>query len=214
MSEILKDHQACIYLDSDAIFHHLDLPFEWLMNYWDIHPDTNSLALAVDPDADNNKDKYGKLYLNTGFIIAQNNERTFEVMDAWQKCPDDDSEHPGCVEFRLNAPGRPTDQGGFGTYIRYDYAEDVKELPCTEANGFPESDSGCDGIFIKHLWTGKSSWIKIAVGEQIPGKFLELWHEQFISEKDQFFFSEANLMAGVTHPAGLLETESVDDQQT
>lgn len=199
MSEILKDHEACLYLDSDAIFHHLDLPFEWLMNFWDIHPDTNSLALALDPGSNNNKDKFGKVYLNTGFIIAQNNPKTFEIMDAWQACPDEGGAHPNCTEFRTNGPGRPTDQGGFGTYIRYDFPEDIKELLCTEANGFPESRSGCDGKFIKHLWTGKKDWIKIAIGEQLPGKSLELFHDQYLKEKGTYFVTEEELMAGKTH---------------
>ncbi|KAF4122000.1 Nucleotide-diphospho-sugar transferase [Geosmithia morbida] len=199
MSEILKHHDACIYLDSDAIFHRLDLPFEWLMNYWQVHPSENSLALAFDPVADNNMDKFGKVYLNTGFIIAQNNERTFEVMKAWQQCPDDDSVHPGCKDFRLNHPGRPTDQGGFGTYIRYDYAEDIKELPCDEANGYLESGSGCNGRFIEHLWTGKSTHIKVAVGEQLPGDLLEVFHRRFTEERNDYYFTEAELFAGKAH---------------
>lgn len=199
MSEILKDHDACVYLDSDAIFHHLDLPFEWLMNYWDVHPETNSLALAVDPLSEKNKDKFGKVFLNTGFIIAQNNPKTFEIMDAWEDCANDGGVHPDCVSFRTNGPGQVTDQGGFGTFIRYDYPEDIKELPCAEANGFPEAQCDCFGHFIKHLWTGKTDWIKIAVGEQIPGKFLELFHKQYLEEKKDFYFTEEQLMAGKTH---------------
>lgn len=196
VSEILKNHEACIYLDSDAIFNHLDLPFEWLMNYWNVHPSMNSLALALDPQLDHNLDKYGKVYLNTGFIIAQNNPKTFEIMNAWSRCADDDSPHPGCVEFRTNMPGSPTDQGGFGTYVRYEFAADIKQLPCSEANGYPESETECEGTFIKHLWTGKDDWIKVAVGGQLPGKILEIFHEQFLQEKGDFFLTETELMAG------------------
>lgn len=199
MSQILKHHDACVYLDSDAIFHRLDVPFEWLMNYWQVHPGNNSLALALDPVSDNNKDKFGKVYLNTGFIIAQNNEKTYEIMNAWQNCPDDDSKHPECKEFRTNGPGRPTDQGGFGTFIRYDYPEDIRELPCDEANGYVESHSGCSGIFIKHLWTGKSNWVKVAVGDQLPGRFLEIFHRQFLDEFDDYFFTEEELFNGKAH---------------
>ena len=195
MSKILEHHDACIYMDSDAIIRNLELPFEWLMNYWEIHPSTNSLALAVDPDAENNKDKFGKLYLNTGFIIAQNNPKTFEIMDAWDDCPNDGGQHPDCTEFRLNDPGKPTDQGGFGTYIRYDYAADIKELSCDEANGFPEAHAGCSGVFVRHLWTGKNTWIKVDVGQQIPGRLLELVHTQFLAERESFTFTEEALMA-------------------
>lgn len=195
MSKILKDHDACLYLDSDAIFNHLDLPFEWLMNYWQIHPNTNSLALALDPDAKNNEDQFGKTYLNTGFIIAQKNDKTFKIMKEWEDCPNEGGTHPDCVDFRTNVAGKPTDQGGFGTYIRYDYAEDIKNLPCTEANGFPESHSGCDGTFIRHLWTGKSDWIKVNMGLQIPGDYLELFHKQYIAERDSFYITEEKLLS-------------------
>jgi hypothetical protein len=196
MSQILKDHDACLYLDSDAVFNHLDLPFEWLMNYWGLHHTNNSMALAYDPGSDNNKDEFGQVYLNTGFIVAQNNKKTFEIMKEWQGCPEEDGRHPDCVKFRTAGPGRPTDQGGFGTYTRYDYQEHIKSLKCTEANGFPESHSGCDGTFIRHLWTGKGSWIKAVVGAQMPGPYLEEIHQRFLDEKPSFYISEKELMKG------------------
>jgi hypothetical protein len=185
---------VCIYLDSDAIFRFMDLPFEWLLNYWKLYPDNNSLALALDPDSDWNKDKFGKLYLNTGFIISQNNPMTYKIMNSWNRCPDNDTPFPGCQEFRLNSPGRPTDQGGFGTYIRYNYTEHIRELPCTEANGFPETQSGCRGEFIRHLWTGKDTQIKADVGQQLPGSYLKLFHEQFLKEKPTFYIEEKDLL--------------------
>lgn len=166
------------------------------MNYWGIDPSSNSLSLAVDPDRDFNKDKYGKLYLNTGFIVIQNNKKTYEIMDAWKACPDDGGAHPECVKFRLNDPGKPTDQGGFGTFIRYDFPKDIKELPCSEANGYPDSDSGCEGRFIRHLWTGKDDWIKIFVGEQVPGPYLEIFHQEFLDQKKSFYVTEKELFGG------------------
>jgi hypothetical protein len=165
------------------------------LNYWDISPTNNSLALAVDPDREYNKDKFGKLMLNTGFIITQNNPKTYEIMDAWAGCPEENGKHPECVEFRTNSPGRPTDQGGFGTFIRYDYPEDIKQLACTDANGFPNSDSECEGRFIRHLWTGKDSWIKIFVGQQVPGPYLEMFHKEFLESKPEFYITEKDLMA-------------------
>ncbi|OAQ70940.1 Galactosyl transferase [Pochonia chlamydosporia 170] len=195
ISKILKEHDVCIYLDSDAIFHHLDLPFEWLLNYWKLYPDNNSMALAIDPDSDWNKDKYGKLYLNTGFIISQNNPTTYKIMDAWNKCPDDDGPYPECKEFRKNSPGRPTDQGGFGTFVRYNFTEHIRELACTEANGFPQTESGCNGVFVRHLWTGKDDQIKIDVGTQMPGPYVKLFHEQYLREKPTFYIEEKDLLS-------------------
>ncbi|PHH89619.1 hypothetical protein CDD83_5661 [Cordyceps sp. RAO-2017] len=195
MAKILKEHDVCLYLDSDAIFPRLDLPFEWLLNYWQLFPGINSLALAVDPDLEPNKDRFGKLFLNTGFIVAQNNPKTYEILDAWQKCPDEGHPYPGCVEFRYNEPGRPTDQGGFGTFVRYNFSDAIKELPCTEANGFPQNDWGCKGQFIRHLWTGKADQIKVDVGEQLPGPYLQLFHQQFRDEQDEFYLTESALMS-------------------
>ena len=194
MSKILKEHDVCLYLDSDAIFPRLDLPFEWLLNYWQLHPENNSLALAADPDKDWNKDRYGKVYLNTGFIVAQNNPMTYNIFDAWDKCADDGSPYPGCTDFRYNNPGQPTDQGGFGTFVRYNYTHAIRELPCSEANGYPQADSGCNGEFVRHLWTGKWDQIKIDVGEQLPGPFLEAFHEQYRDEMDTFYMTEKDLM--------------------
>ncbi|PHH71418.1 hypothetical protein CDD82_6529 [Ophiocordyceps australis] len=195
LSRILKEHDTCVYLDSDAIFYRLDLPFEWLLNYWRLFPDSNSLALATDPDVPWNRDKFNKVYLNTGFIVAQNNPDSFAIFDAWQRCPDDGAPYPECTEFRLNAPGRPTDQGGFGTFVRYDFNNSIRELSCVEANGFPESDSGCKGQFIRHVWTSKQDQLKIDVGTQIPGPFLSMIHKQYLDEKKTFYITERDLLS-------------------
>lgn len=191
--KILEKHDACVYMDSDAIFNHIDLPVEWLLNYWDVDAKKDLVTLSIDPKAEHNRDKKGKLYDNTGFIIAQNNPVTFNMMDDWAVCADDGGKHPDCVEYRTVAFGRPSDQGGFGNFIRYDYNESVKELPCREANGFPEDRSECLGIFVKHLWSGKSDLIKIAIGQQIPGAFLEVFHRQILQEKDEFYWTEEEL---------------------
>ncbi|CZT22062.1 uncharacterized protein RCC_07932 [Ramularia collo-cygni] len=194
MPELLKRHETCIFIDSDAVFTHLTIPFEWLMNYWSIDPEKHSLTLAIDPDLPWNKDKFNKTYVNTGFIVAQNNERTFEIMDEWRVCPDDGGRHPNCTDFKTADPGHVTDQGGFGTYIRYDYKENVKELSCDDANGFPESETECKGTFLRHLWTGKDTWIKRTVGEQIPGDLLQAFHEWFLREREEFWITEKELM--------------------
>ncbi|KAJ4155052.1 hypothetical protein LMH87_000318 [Akanthomyces muscarius] len=194
ISKLLAKHKACIYIDSDALFRNLDLPFEWLMNYWKISPASNSLALAFDPTHEWNQDEFGKEYLNTGFLVTQNNTRTFEILDAWQDCPNDGGRYPECTKFRTNDPGRPTDQGGFGTYVRYDYTDDIEELPCDEANGFPEAHSGCDGTFIRHLWTGKDGLLKIFAGGQMPGPYLEYFHTEYLGTKAEFHMHETELM--------------------
>ncbi|RCI13386.1 hypothetical protein L249_1229 [Ophiocordyceps polyrhachis-furcata BCC 54312] len=195
LSRILREHDVCVYLDSDAIFPRLDLPFEWLLNYWQLRPENNSLALALDPDLDNNKDRLGNLYLNTGFIVAQNNEKTYDILHAWHTCPDQGGPYyPECGQFRYNEPGRPTDQAGF-RLLSYNYTDDIVQLPCVEANGFPQNDWGCKGQFLRHLWTGKEDQIKVDVGEQLPGPYLRLFHQQYLDELQSFYMAEADLMA-------------------
>jgi hypothetical protein len=201
LTRILKDHRVCVFVDSDATFNHLDLPFEWLLNYWRFRPNEQSIALAYDPKSPKNTDPKGETYQNTGFMVVQNLPRTFEILKAWEECPNDGGKHPECTKFRKNEPGWPTDQGGWGNFIRYDYDKptDILALPCTEGNGFPESGSGCEGMFVRHWWTGKDSWIKEGVGRQLPGQFLPLLHGQFLSEKDQFFLTEPALLAKLVH---------------
>lgn len=172
---------------------------EWLMNYWGINPANDSLALSYDPPFKHNKDKFGNIYLNTGFIIHQNNEqnkKAFDVLTSWDDCTNPEGKHPECLDFAWPSGfGRPTDQGGFGTYIRYDYPDNIRGLPCAEANGFPEDPSPCKGSFIRHMWSGKDTLLKIYTGHQFPGKFLESLHKRFLSEKENFYWTKRDLMA-------------------
>lgn len=157
------------------------------------------MAMALDPNSGNNKDKFHRVNLNTGFIIAQNIPRTHEILTAWEGCPEPDSKYENCTDFRTAGPGRPTDQGAFSTYIRYDFdhKEDIKELPCTEANGYPASHSGCNGDFIRHFWTGKHDQLKGGVGETITGALLQWGHEDFLMSKPGFFMDEGNIADNV-----------------
>ncbi|QGI81456.1 hypothetical protein CEK25_008185 [Fusarium fujikuroi] len=167
--QILKKHN-CIFLDSDR-HHHLDLD----MNY-KLHPDTNSLALQ---NHKNNMD-IDKVYLNTGFIVLQNNE-TFEIL---KECPGLPTNEGGfgtydCVEFRKNRPGKPCTeaQGGFGSTSGYD-PKDIKDLwTCTEANIKVVPRESIPGAllekFIKHLMDKKP---KVVIGQQVPGALLEMFH--------------------------------------
>lgn len=194
LSQVLKKHDVCVFIDSDALFNRLDLPLEWLMNYWSISPQNNSLALPYDPDTQHNRDRRGNLFLNTGFMIMQNKNKTYEIFKEWDDCANDGGKFPGCTEFRNRKGWQPTDQGGFGTFIRYEYPDEILSLPCTEANGFPESRSGCDGKFIKHVWIGKEDRLVQAVGAVFPGVLLETFHKQFLKESEGFKTSEDDLI--------------------
>ncbi|CAF3496795.1 unnamed protein product [Fusarium graminearum] len=200
LAQVLKKHDVCVFIDSDALFNRLDLPLEWLMNYWSITPQNNSMALPFDPDTQHNRDRRGNLFLNTGFMIMQNKKKTYEIFKEWDDCANDGGRFPGCTEFRNRKGWQPTDQGGFGTFIRYAYDSEILSLPCTEANGFPESNSGCDGKFIKHVWIGKEDRLVQAVGAVFPGVLLETFHKQFLKESESFKTSEDELIAANGRP--------------
>ena len=171
--------EVVVLLDADAIFEHLELPFEWLMNRWNITPQTSiSMPLSTqwnttdpyDPrPLDFTHNSKGDLNPNDGFIVAINLPRTLQILDAWNNCPNDDARFPGCMRFR---DGWFAEQGAFGEYIPYIFNRDNEEgtdlrvLPCTEANGFPGQYTECEGIFVRHFSSAKHQ-MKQRVAESI-----------------------------------------------
>ena len=152
----IKDYKWIVFLDADATFRHLHLPLEWMFNYWNIEP-KHSITMSLDPWDPNepgyNSDRFNRTYTNTGFIAVQNNEKVMEILKAWHECPDN-GRYPNCSEWKKP---RFHEQSAFGEYIRYDYEDSIKELPCAEANGFPGVVvSNCVGKFVRHYWFDKS----------------------------------------------------------
>lgn len=124
------------------------------------------MALALDPVHEVNNDaRHGKTNLNAGFVVAQNNERTHEILKAWQACPDDEVTYPDCSRWKN---GWPAEQAAFSEYIRYDFTEeeDIKPIACGDANGYPESNTECEGTFIQHHWI-KKHLVRPAVIESV-----------------------------------------------
>jgi hypothetical protein len=146
LASILSSYKFVVFLDADALFNQMHIPVEWFLNYWSITP-TTSLALALDPPEPQNNDTSGRRYANTGFVIAQNNPKTHEILKALDECPDE-GRYKGCGKFRKEGFH---EQGAFGSYVRYDYDDYIKELPCNEANGEWDLES-CKGVFVQHMW--------------------------------------------------------------
>ncbi|KAF5970790.1 hypothetical protein FBULB1_9550 [Fusarium bulbicola] len=143
--EALKTHDFVISLDSDAIFTHLDLPLEWLMNLWDYRPET-LVAMAYNLDWEQDYDPQGNLILNTGFVIAQASQRTQDMFQRWEDCP---RSIPGCDHWKHKWAH---EQSAFSYYIRYEFnrTHDVINIPCNQANGneFTLDGNGeCKGVF-------------------------------------------------------------------
>ncbi|OCK82118.1 hypothetical protein K432DRAFT_293973 [Lepidopterella palustris CBS 459.81] len=184
IANLLEEYKFVIFLDADAMFNHMQIPVEWLLNYWQITSDI-SLAMALDPvvtDGTNN-DTHGRLYTNTGFIIAQQNARTQEILRAWHECPDD-VRYPGCSEWKNP---RFHEQSAFGTYVRYDYEANIKELPCAEANGEPDFEQ-CPGTFVTHFWWrtySEKDYFQQTVMQALTGRIQKMYvdHQKDIVRK-------------------------------
>lgn len=167
-----------ISIDADASFMNLNLPFEWLLNRWNF-TSTTSMALALDPVHEVNNDaKHNQTNLNAGFVVAQNNERTHEILKAWSACPDDGITYPGCGRWKKKWPA---EQAAFSEYIRYDFTkeEDIKPIECDDANGYPESNTECKGKFIQHHWI-KKHLVRPAVIESVMSGLMDRLRGGFV----------------------------------
>jgi hypothetical protein len=183
MKEALKTHDYIVFMDSDVMFHYPHLPLEWLLNYWNMTVDTLAM-MSIDPDEPQNYDEKGNRYLNTGFVIAQQSKRTQEMYKAWAECPSE-TRYKGCANWKV---AWAHEQAAFGNYIRYDYdrPEDIKVLPCVEANGAPEAVNrgGCKGTFVRHFWVDKGLLSK-GLADQVMQYFLPRLHQMYHQEASE-----------------------------
>jgi hypothetical protein len=154
MSDMLLDGcEIVVSMDHDAIFQNLNLPFEWLLNHWNYNKNT-SFAMALDNNWGQNHDWQDVLSINAGFIVAQNSQRTHEILRAWDSCPKNITLYPDCDKL---VHDWPAEQGAWGNFMRRQFNEtdDYIEIPCTEANGFPGMGTECFGSLIRHYTIGK-----------------------------------------------------------
>jgi hypothetical protein len=173
---VLSSYKFVVFMDADALFNQMHIPVEWLLNYWSIDS-TISLAMALDPEGPQNNDTNGRRYANTGFIIAQNNPKTYEILTALDECPEE-TRYEGCAVW---ADTRFDEQAAFGRYVRYDYDEYIKELPCEEANGEWDLEI-CKGVFIQHMWW-RTDTVSKRFGEQTLQSLMERVHENVMDDK-------------------------------
>lgn len=177
MKQALKTHDFIVFMDSDVMFHYPHIPLEWLLNYWNITAET-LVAMAIDPDEPQNYDSRGNRLVNTGFVIAQQSKRTQEMYKAWGECPLE-TRYENCSKWKFDWAH---EQAAFGNYIRYDFdrPEDIKVLPCVEANGAPEAMNrgGCKGVFVRHFWVDKQLPLK-ALTDSVMQYFVPQLHAQY-----------------------------------
>jgi hypothetical protein len=180
MKEALKTHDYVVFMDSDVMFHYPHLPLEWLLNYWNITSET-LVTMAIEPDEGQNYDARGNRYVNTGFVIAQQSARTQEMYKAWAECPSE-NRYKDCRKWEFEAFH---EQAAFGNHVRYDFErpDDIKVLPCVEANGAPEAAGrgGCKGVFVRHFWVDKQLPLK-ALTDSVMQYFVPRMHANYIQQ--------------------------------
>ena len=83
IANVLKDYRFIVFFDADAIVNQIQIPMEWLFNYWDINKRI-SLAMVLDPDGPEgiNNDTNGRVYTNTSFIILHNKALSRRISSA------------------------------------------------------------------------------------------------------------------------------------
>lgn len=182
IADELENYQFVVFMDSDAIWNQPELPFEWLLNRWNITPDT---SLAVSEDWGHCTLLDGQRCLNTGFIIAQRSERTQEILRAWADCPTG-SQFPGCEKW---AKQFSYDQKAFNAYIINEYARptDVVRLSCDETDGSPGANIGCDGVFVSHFW-GDKTGVHLGFANTVMRTVTERLHGNFIMNRERLVF--------------------------
>ncbi|CAG5182690.1 uncharacterized protein ALTATR162_LOCUS10286 [Alternaria atra] len=190
MKEALKTHEYIVFMDSDVMFHYPHLPLEWLLNYWNMTDDTLAM-MSIDPNEPQNYDAKGNRYLNTGFVIARQSQRTQEMYKAWAECPSE-TKYKGCAHWKTDWAH---EQAAFGNYLRYDYdrPDDIRVLPCVEANGAPEAANrgGCKGVFVRHFWVDKGLVAK-NLADSVMQYFLPRLHEAYLGSASEHIVDAKN----------------------
>ncbi|KAK0390153.1 hypothetical protein NLU13_3726 [Sarocladium strictum] len=189
LKEALKTHEFVVILDSDAVFTHLQLPIEWLMNLWDITPET-LISMAEDVDNKDDYDPQGNLILNTGFVIARASQRSQDMLKAWKDCP---NTIEVCGTWKTKWAH---EQSAFSYYIRYLFNEpnDVKNIPCDHANGniyYSDGKGECRGVFVSHNWHSKAKTIEI-LSQSVMKTVVQRLYHQFQADKHTLFVDGSN----------------------
>ncbi|KAF2757899.1 hypothetical protein EJ05DRAFT_485979 [Pseudovirgaria hyperparasitica] len=188
LADHLHDYDFVVSIDADAQIRFPQLPFEWLLNRWNVTKET-SMTMALDPDDPPNHDVHGRLHDNAGFIVAQNLPRTHDLLKTWAACPDEPSpEFENCARWKHPWPA---EQAAFAEYIRTIYNEpnDLNEIPCDEANGTPdftpngEFQHGCKGKFVRHHTLSKDA-IKETIQNGHMGVIMGRMHQDFNEHKE------------------------------
>jgi len=192
---ILPQCRVIVYADSDVIYANLHLPFEWLLNHWGVPYHSSSINMALEPKEVpgwNLNDIHGKHSQNPGFTVIHNapGEHKIQTMlSKWTNCLSE-TDYPGCASLKSDWPA---EMGGFNNYIRYDFPELVRTIPCTEALGWPEWDMECKGLFLRH-YTLRKDLVKPGMEEAIARPLMTALQKDMVRQKSKLFDDETGEM--------------------
>ena len=93
---IIHKYDIVVLLYADAFFVNSNISVEFLLSQYNFTVNS-SLLIPADPNIANNKDSNGRIALNTGFIIAQNNNLTKYVLKKLALCT---KTIPGCEKWK------------------------------------------------------------------------------------------------------------------
>ncbi|GAM86203.1 hypothetical protein ANO11243_042150 [Dothideomycetidae sp. 11243] len=180
---VLDDPQTSakfiVFVDSDVVFPHLKMPIEYLLDHWNI---TSDIAVAMPQTPEGGK-RYDRVHrrrtLNSGFIITQNIPSARAIYRDWSECVSE-VKYDGCAHWKRIAAH---EQGAFADYVRYDYPEAIREIPCDEANGSPNYSTKlkCGGKLIAHYYREKNN-VRAAVQASIADLVLPTIAEDMMEE--------------------------------
>ncbi|ORY05547.1 hypothetical protein BCR34DRAFT_626829 [Clohesyomyces aquaticus] len=163
LASLLHDYDFVITLDADVTATHMEVPFEWLFNRWNITPRT-SISMPWDveerePETGEvlSQDSKGLRVYNAGFVIVRNLPLTFELLQEWGNCPNE-TRYEGCAHWKETWSH---EQRAFSEYIRYDFnpqGDNIVPIPCDDAMSWPGATkdypgriiSDCNGNFFRH----------------------------------------------------------------
>lgn len=95
---------------------------------------------------------------------------------------------PGCADLKVPWLA---EQGAFCEYVRYDYPDNVRELPCTEGLGWPNMQSACRGTLVSHYTLAKEE-TKWAAGEALTQGVMRRLQDDMVAQKNTSFIERLN----------------------
>ncbi|KAH6702753.1 hypothetical protein EV126DRAFT_507804 [Verticillium dahliae] len=136
IKEALLKYKFVVFADADALFNQPDVPLEWMLNYWNVHPKT-LVAMAEDPTSPTNQDPK--------VLVGRLPRR------------------PPVPRLQRWAHDWAHEQAAFGHHLRYAWnkTDDLRAIACMDANGAHHcGDASAIGIYVSHHWGKKDEPIQ------------------------------------------------------